>query len=79
MAKEIRDRVFDIVDCETPTIAKVGAAYGMVVNIALACDFVLAADDARFCDSLLRTASPRETAALRSSRSRSGSVGPKRC
>jgi enoyl-CoA hydratase len=40
-AKGIRDRVFDIVDCETPTIAKVrGPAYGMGVNIALACDFV---------------------------------------
>jgi enoyl-CoA hydratase len=52
MAKSIRDRVFDIVDCETPTVAKVrGPAYGMGVNIALACDFVLAADDARFCDS----------------------------
>jgi len=51
-AKGIRDRVFDIVDCETPTIAKVrGPAYGMGVNIALACDFVVAADDARFCDS----------------------------
>jgi enoyl-CoA hydratase len=51
-AKGIRDRVFDIVDCETPTIAKVrGPAYGMGVNIALACDFVLAAEDARFCDS----------------------------
>jgi enoyl-CoA hydratase len=52
VAKGIRDRVFDIVDCETPTIAKVrGPAYGMGVNIALACDFVIAADDARFCDS----------------------------
>jgi enoyl-CoA hydratase/carnithine racemase len=51
-AKGIRDRVFDIVDCETPTIAKVrGPAYGMGINIALACDFVLAAEDARFCDS----------------------------
>jgi enoyl-CoA hydratase len=51
-AKGIRNRVFDIVDCETPTIAKVrGPAYGMGVNIALACDFVLAADDARLCDS----------------------------
>jgi enoyl-CoA hydratase len=44
--------VFDIVDCETPTIAKVrGPAYGMGVNIALACDFVIATEDARFCDS----------------------------
>jgi enoyl-CoA hydratase len=51
-AKGIRDRVFDIVDCETPTVAKVrGPAYGMGVNIALACDFVVAAEDARFCDS----------------------------
>ncbi len=51
-AKGIRDRIWDILDCETPTIAKVrGPAYGMGVNIALACDFVVAADDARFCDS----------------------------
>jgi enoyl-CoA hydratase len=51
-AKGIRTRVFDILDCETPTIAKVrGPAYGMGVNIALACDFVIAADDARLCDS----------------------------
>jgi enoyl-CoA hydratase len=51
-AKGIRNRVFDIIDCETPTIAKVrGPAYGMGVNIALACDFVIAAEDARFCDS----------------------------
>jgi enoyl-CoA hydratase len=51
-AKGIRNRVFDIVDCETPTVAKVrGPAYGMGVNIALACDFVIAAEDARFCDS----------------------------
>lgn len=55
VSKKIRDRVFDIVDCETPTIAKVrGPAYGMGVNIALACDFVIAADDARFCDSHVR-------------------------
>jgi enoyl-CoA hydratase len=52
VAKAIRDRIFDILDCETPVIAKVrGPAYGMGVNIALACDFVIAADDARFCDS----------------------------
>jgi enoyl-CoA hydratase len=39
-------------DCETPVIAKVrGPAYGMGVNIALAGDFVIAADDARLCDS----------------------------
>ena len=35
-AKGIRDRIFDIIDCETPTIAKVrGPAYGMGVNIAV--------------------------------------------
>ena len=50
--KDTRDRVFDIVDCQTPTIAKVrGPAYGMGVNLALACDFVIAAEDARLCDS----------------------------
>jgi enoyl-CoA hydratase len=57
VAKGVRDRVFDIIDCETPTIAKVrGPAYGMGVNIALACDFVIAAEDARFCDSHVRNA-----------------------
>jgi enoyl-CoA hydratase len=54
-AKGIRDRIWDILDCETPTIAKVrGPAYGMGVNIALACDFVIAADDARFCDNHIK-------------------------
>jgi len=39
-------------ECEKPVIAKVrGVAYGMGVNMALACDMVFAADDARFCDS----------------------------
>ncbi len=39
-------------ECEKPIIAKVrGVAYGMGVNMALACDMVFAADDARFCDS----------------------------
>jgi enoyl-CoA hydratase len=52
VAKGIRDRIFDILDCETPVIAKVrGPAYGMGVNLALAADFVIAAEDARFCDS----------------------------
>ena len=51
-AKGIRDRIFDIMDCETPVIAEVrGPAYGMGVNMALACDFVVASDDARLCDS----------------------------
>jgi enoyl-CoA hydratase len=59
VAKGIRDRVFDIVDCETPTVAKVrGPAYGMGVNIALACDFVVAAEDARFCDSHVKNGDP---------------------
>ena len=52
VAKGIRDRIFDILDCETPVIAKVrGPAYGMGVNLALAADFVIATEDARFCDS----------------------------
>jgi enoyl-CoA hydratase len=53
--KGVRDRIFDILDCETPVIAKVrGPAYGLGVNIALACDFVIAADDARLCDSHIK-------------------------
>jgi enoyl-CoA hydratase len=46
-------RIFwNMLDCEKPIIAKVrGYAYGLGVNIALACDLVYAADTARFCDS----------------------------
>lgn len=54
-AKRIRDRIFDIVDCETPVIAKVrGPAYGLGLSYALACDFVVAAEDAQFCDSHIK-------------------------
>jgi enoyl-CoA hydratase len=56
-AKVIRERIFDILDCETPVIAKVrGPAYGMGVNLALACDFVIASETARFCDSHVKNA-----------------------
>jgi enoyl-CoA hydratase len=41
-----------MLDSEKPIIAKVrGYAYGLGVNIALACDLVYAAEGARFCDS----------------------------
>ena len=41
-----------MLDCEKPIIAKVrGPAYGLGVNVALACDIVVAAEGARFCDS----------------------------
>jgi enoyl-CoA hydratase len=47
-----KKHVYGILDCEKPIIAKVrGVAYGMGVNLALACDLVYAAPGARFCDS----------------------------
>ena len=47
-----RKHVLGILECEKPVIAKVrGVAYGMGVNMALACDMVFASDNARFCDS----------------------------
>jgi len=47
-----RKHVLGILECEKPIIAKVrGAAYGMGVNMALACDMVFASESARFCDS----------------------------
>jgi enoyl-CoA hydratase len=43
---------WNMLDCEKPIIAKVrGVAYGLGVNVALACDIVIAAEGARFCDS----------------------------
>jgi enoyl-CoA hydratase len=50
--KEAEDIIRDIVNCEKPTIAKVFApgAHSLGASIALACDFVVAADDASFSD-----------------------------
>jgi len=46
---------WNMLDSEKPIIAKVrGPAYGVGVNIALACDMVIAAEGARFCDSHVR-------------------------
>jgi enoyl-CoA hydratase len=43
---------WNMLDCEKPMIAKVrGYAYGLGVNLALACDMVYAAEGAKFCDS----------------------------
>jgi enoyl-CoA hydratase len=79
-AKGIRDRIWDILDCETPTIAKVrGPAYGMGANIALACDFVVAADDARFCDSHVKNGITPATAVCRSFPSSSVSDARRKC
>jgi len=51
-SRTAKKHLYGILECEKPTIAKVrGVAYGMGVNIALACDLVYAAPGARFCDS----------------------------
>jgi len=50
--RSARKHVMGMLDCEKPIIAKVrGPAYGMGVNMALACDMVFASENARFCDS----------------------------
>ena len=52
VSRAAKKHVYGILDCEKPVLAKVrGVAYGMGVNIALACDMVYAAPGARFCDS----------------------------
>ncbi|MGJ9411127.1 enoyl-CoA hydratase/isomerase family protein [Aeromicrobium sp. CF4.19] len=50
--KEAEDIIRDIINCEKPTIAKVFApgAHSLGASIALACDFVVAAEDATFSD-----------------------------
>jgi len=51
-SRKARKHLYGILDCEKPVIAKVrGVAYGLGVNLALACDMVFAAPGARFCDS----------------------------
>jgi len=51
-SRAAKRHVYGILDCEKPIIAKVrGVAYGVGVNMALACDMVFAAEGARFCDS----------------------------
>lgn len=50
--RSARKHVYGIMDCEKPIIAKVrGVAYGMGVNMALACDMVFVSESARLCDS----------------------------
>ena len=52
MFKEAEDIIRDSVGCEKPTIAKVFApgAHSLGASVALACDFVYAAEDATFFD-----------------------------
>ncbi len=46
-----------VLDCEKPVIAEVrGAAAGIGAHLALACDFVVAAEDARFIEVFVRRA-----------------------
>lgn len=52
MTRDSRKLIMGMLDFEKPVIAKVrGAAYGMGATMALACDIVFAAADAKFCDS----------------------------
>ncbi len=49
--------IASILDCEKPVVAAVnGTAAGMGVQVALACDFVLAAETARFIEVFVRRA-----------------------
>ena len=52
MFKEAEDIIRDSIGIEKPTIAKVFApgAHSLGASVALACDFVYAAEDATFCD-----------------------------
>ncbi len=53
--RSARKHVMNILECEKPILAKVrGVAFGMGVNLALACDMVFAAEGARLCDSHVR-------------------------
>lgn len=50
-----RPHVLCVVDCPKPTLAKVrGVAYGLGVNLALACDMVFVSEEARLCDSHIK-------------------------
>ena len=54
-AVEGKQIIFSLLDCEKPIVAKVnGPAVGLGATLALFCDIIFAADDAKFADPHIR-------------------------